>query len=98
MIIPVYIFLSYYLALLNVYAFVTIDKQGWITRWNKNRFTIKGFSYQFRTATLMSLIMIALFYLSTFQLYSMASPSIKDVDAKANKYQEYVYLLVYQID
>lgn len=91
-IIPTYIFLSYYLALLNIYAFVTMDKQGWITRWSKNRLTIRGFTYQLRTATLMSIILVALFYFSTFELYTLASPKV-EVKAKVNNFSEYIYAI-----
>ncbi len=34
---PVYIFVSYYLAILKLYSLVTLNSQGWITRWDKSR-------------------------------------------------------------
>jgi hyaluronan synthase len=36
-ILPVYVGITYYLALLKIYAKLTIHKSGWITRWDKNR-------------------------------------------------------------
>lgn len=35
-----YIFTTYLLAILKIYALVTIRQQGWITRWDKNRLQI----------------------------------------------------------
>ena len=37
LIIPIYIVLSYFEAVGKIYAFLTIDEQGWITRWSKSR-------------------------------------------------------------
>lgn len=37
LLIPVFILLNFYNALMKIYALVTLNRQGWITRWNKNR-------------------------------------------------------------
>ncbi len=37
LILPFYIFTTYLMAILKIYAMVTIRRQGWITRWNKDR-------------------------------------------------------------
>ena len=37
LILPFYIFTTYLMAILKIYAMVTIRKQGWITRWDESR-------------------------------------------------------------
>lgn len=37
-ILPAYIFTSYWFAVMRIYAFFTMNEQGWITRWDKSRF------------------------------------------------------------
>ena len=37
LILPFYIFTTYVMAILKIYAMVTIRQQGWITRWDKSR-------------------------------------------------------------
>lgn len=37
LILPFYVFTNYLMAVLKIYAMVTIGRQGWITRWDKNR-------------------------------------------------------------
>ena len=36
-ILPFYIFTTYLMAVMKIYAIITIRQQGWITRWDKNR-------------------------------------------------------------
>jgi len=36
-IVPAYIFMGYVLGLLRIYALFTLNRQGWITRWDKSR-------------------------------------------------------------
>ncbi|MDP3043042.1 MAG: glycosyltransferase [bacterium] len=42
LILPVYIATTYLLAVLKIYAMVTIRQQGWITRWDKSRLQSNG--------------------------------------------------------
>lgn len=37
-VLPAYIFISYWFAVMRIYAFFTMNEQGWITRWDKSRF------------------------------------------------------------
>lgn len=37
-VLPAYIFASYWFAVMRIYAFFTMNEQGWITRWDKSRF------------------------------------------------------------
>lgn len=39
---PVYILMTFVMSLIKIYAFFTIDKQGWITRWDKKRLSWFG--------------------------------------------------------
>jgi hyaluronan synthase len=41
-ILPWYVFFSYWSAVMRIYAFFTMNQQGWITRWSKNRVAILG--------------------------------------------------------
>ena len=38
MVLPAYIVISYWFAVMRIYAFFTMNEQGWITRWDKSRF------------------------------------------------------------
>jgi len=42
LILPIYIVTTYILAILKIYAMVTIRQQGWITRWDKSRLQSSG--------------------------------------------------------
>ncbi|MBT4277960.1 glycosyltransferase [Candidatus Falkowbacteria bacterium] len=42
LILPIYIITTYLLAVLKIYAMVTIRQQGWITRWDKSRLQSVG--------------------------------------------------------
>jgi hyaluronan synthase len=45
-ILPLYICATYFMAILKIYALMTIRRQGWITRWDKSRLaTIKFFRF-----------------------------------------------------
>lgn len=41
-ILPSYVFFNYWSAVMRIYAFFTMNQQGWITRWNKNRMALLG--------------------------------------------------------
>lgn len=41
-ILPWYLFFSYWTAIVKIYAFFTMNQQGWITRWNQNRLSLAG--------------------------------------------------------
>jgi hypothetical protein len=41
-ILPWYIFFNYWSAVLKIYAFFTMNQQGWITRWNQSRMSLAG--------------------------------------------------------
>lgn len=41
-ILPWYVFFSYWTAIVKVYAFFTMNQQGWITRWNQARMRLAG--------------------------------------------------------
>lgn len=41
-ILPWYVFFSYWTAIVKIYAFFTMNQQGWITRWNQNRMSLVG--------------------------------------------------------
>ncbi|MBX3011357.1 MAG: glycosyltransferase [Caldilineaceae bacterium] len=41
-ILPWYVFFSYWTAIVKIYAFFTMNQQGWITRWNQNRMSLAG--------------------------------------------------------
>lgn len=42
-VLPAYIFTSYWFAVMRIYAFFTMNEQGWITRWDKSRFNRQTF-------------------------------------------------------
>lgn len=42
-ILPAYVLTVYIMGVVKIYAFFTINKQGWLTRWDKNR--LGGFKY-----------------------------------------------------
>lgn len=46
---PAYIVSTYFIAIIKIYTLLSIDKQGWITRWNKNRLAKFKFLYELPT-------------------------------------------------
>lgn len=42
-ILPAYVLYSFFTGLIKIYAFFTLNTQGWITRWDKSRFANIGF-------------------------------------------------------
>lgn len=42
-VLPAYIASSFFMAVVKLYALITIDKQGWMTRWDERRFVRVGF-------------------------------------------------------
>lgn len=41
-ILPWYVVFSYWTAIVKIYAFFTMNQQGWITRWNQSRLSLAG--------------------------------------------------------
>jgi hyaluronan synthase len=62
-ILPFYIISSFVVALIKVYALVTIDKQGWITRWDAKRLKRSAIWEYFLTSTATFAIIFGLFFL-----------------------------------
>lgn len=65
LILPLYIPITFIMALVKVYALFTIDKQGWITRWDKKRLFRMGLFHEIvsyvSTASLIFLLVFVVF-------------------------------------
>ncbi len=66
LILPFYVLTTYFMAILKIYAMVTIRKQGWITRWDKGRLQV-GVSNIFR------LFKVSASYFATFLIILLLS-------------------------
>ena len=66
LLLPFYIFTTYLMAILKIYAMVTIGKQGWITRWDKGRL-------QVRVSNIFRLFKLSASYLATFSVIFLLS-------------------------
>lgn len=62
-ILPFYIIASFIIAIVKIYALITIDKQDWITRWDKNRLKKFTFLESFFTYTATFTIVFGLFFI-----------------------------------
>jgi hyaluronan synthase len=66
-ILPVYVVMTFVIAVIKIYAVITIDKQGWITRWDKKRlksfvFLESFFTYAAAVTVIVSLFFVVFFY------------------------------------
>ena len=66
-ILPLYVLTTFATAVIRIYAFLTVDQQGWITRWDKNRLfqmktSDKLLSYLTTTAVITALFFIVFSY------------------------------------
>ncbi len=91
LILPFYILTTYLMAVLKIYAMVTIREQGWITRWDKNRLQ-SGLSIIFRVSKsiasyLSTILIIALlsFIVVKYEDITKISHYIDDVKSIENK-------------
>jgi hyaluronan synthase len=63
LILPIYVAMTFVVAAIKIYALITIDKQGWITRWDKSR--LKGLGFLERGLSFIATLSIifALFFI-----------------------------------
>ena len=61
-ILPVYILMTFVMAVVKVYALITIDEQGWITRWDKSRLATLNFFKRTISYAATASLMFALFF------------------------------------
>lgn len=87
---PVYVAMTYVESLIKLYALISIDEQGWITRWDKNRlnpinFLRKALSY---AATLA--IISGLFFLTfNFKNTSLKAAQLEKQKTQVQKFSIY---------
>jgi hyaluronan synthase len=93
-ILPVYVVMTFVVAVIKIYAVITIDKQGWITRWDKSR--LKGFAfleslftYTATFAVVFSIFFVVFCYRNTTlqiaQLEKMQAQELRKQDFENNK-------------
>lgn len=72
--VPAYITMAYILAVIKIYALLTVDKQSWITRWDKSRLSKFGFINRFMPylATVM-LVFFMFFVVASDERLSIAN-------------------------
>ncbi|QQS60869.1 MAG: glycosyltransferase [Candidatus Moraniibacteriota bacterium] len=80
-ILPLYVFYCFFLGMIKIYTLITVDEQGWITRWDKSR--LKAFVF-FRdtSAHIATLaILVGLFFVG-FQMNSGSLSHLKEMQQK----------------
>ena len=80
-ILPWYVFFSYWTAIVKIYAFFTMNQQGWITRWNRNRMRLAGplqmapgYTFTVVTVALMAWFVNSLNYQATAHALTPGQP------------------------
>ena len=93
MILPAYIVISYWFAVMRIYAFFTMNEQGWITRWDKSRFNKNTFFEMvpgyIGTGLIILLVssFINLIYSRQLLLASMLHPDVYATEAELPFYE-----------
>jgi len=83
-ILPYYIIMSFVMAVVKIYALVTIDEQGWITRWDKVRFTSVSFFRRLLSYGATSVLILSLF----FAIFSYKNQSLIIAQAQKQRAME----------
>ena len=88
-ILPIYIIITFIVAIIKVYALVTIDKQGWITRWDKNRLKRFAFMESLFTYTATFAIVFGLFFgVFSYKDYALRMAQLEKLQAQELRKQE----------
>jgi hyaluronan synthase len=88
-ILPFYIISTFVVALIKVYALVTIDKQGWITRWEAKRLKRSAIWEYFLTSTATFAIIFGLFFLVFgYKNYTLKIAQMKKLHAQELRRQD----------
>jgi len=74
-IIPIYIVMSLVMAIIKVYAMVTVDEQGWITRWDKSRLNSLSYIRRIPPYAATAAIIFFMFFVS-FQINIAATGGV----------------------
>lgn len=88
LIMPAYIIITLIVAIIKIYAVITIDKQGWITRWDKNRlkkfaFLESLFTYAATFSIVFGIFFVVFYYKdSTLKVASTENLNLPEVSTK----------------
>lgn len=64
LILPIYIFYCYVIAVIKIYTLLTVDEQSWITRWSKDRVNVANLLEKFSAYAATLAIVFLLFFVS----------------------------------
>lgn len=82
-ILPFYIISTFVIALIKVYALVTIDKQGWITRWDAKRLKRSAIGEYLFTSTATFAIIFGLFFsVFSYKNYTLKIAQLEKLQAQ----------------
>jgi hyaluronan synthase len=82
-ILPVYVIISFVIAAVKIYSFVTMAKQGWITRWDKSRLKTLGILQRLLAYGTAAGIILAMF----FAVFSYKNTQLRLAETKSQKLQ-----------
>jgi len=87
-VLPWYIFFNYWSAVMKIYAFFTMNQQGWITRWSRSG-KVSAFSMWMQTmpsytATALTVGLVALFINAIHQLPAHAATATQEKPSAAS--------------
>jgi len=77
-ILPTYVVLTYVIAVVKIYAFFTLDKQGWITRWDAGRLRSLGLFRQL-TALLLTVFFVGSYFavIKSYYKQNLSKPTAR---------------------
>ncbi len=82
--IPIYVMLNFYFALIKIYALLTMNRQGWMTRWDKNRLpgAPRWISMSLPYAATVCLIALMSWQVSAYQQGTLEKMQRREVGAR----------------
>ncbi|EKE19990.1 MAG: hypothetical protein ACD_8C00068G0008 [uncultured bacterium] len=86
LILPAYVLMTFVMAIVKIYAFFTMDKQGWITRWDASRLNVLG-PFRQVTAIALTVFFVGGYFLTvgSYQQNTLESAIVKSSAQKSSK-------------
>ncbi len=90
-ILPAYIIMTFVIAIIKIYATITINKQGWITRWDKSRLRKFAFFESLFTQTATAMVVLGLFFLVfSYKNFTLKTFRLEKLQARELRGQDFI--------
>lgn len=91
LILPVYVIMTFVTAIIKIYAVITIDKQGWITRWDKKRLKKWAFLESFTSYSATLAVVFGLFFsVFVYKDYALSVLQIEQLETRKAEKQNFL--------